>query len=170
MTKAIVSKLSVGDKVGRLTILEIIPGSRTRRDPKLTIHKKVKCICDCGIECVKHYGHVRTKKTISCGCFRVELNTTHGLAHIPEYSAWEHVKGRCLNSRDKEYKNYGGRGITICDRWKGSFKNFFDDMKSRPSETHSIDRINNDGNYEPSNCKWSTPKEQANNRRRRTPC
>lgn len=94
----------------------------------------------------------------------------HSRRYTPEYVAWEHMKQRCNNKKHPAFHHYGGRGITVCERWANSFENFFDDMGERPSPKHSLDRYpNNDGNYEPSNCRWATDKEQVNNRRLTTP-
>jgi hypothetical protein len=83
----------------------------------------------------------------------------------PEYRCWQHIKTRCLNPKVREFKNYGGRGITVCDRWRESFEAFYADTGPRPSDKHSIDRFpNKDGNYEPGNCRWATQKEQQRNR------
>lgn len=94
----------------------------------------------------------------------------HGQANrkrtTPEYSAWLHMKDRCLNPKNKMFSNYGGRGISVCERWINSFQFFFEDMGKKPTSKHSIDRIDNDGNYEPSNCRWATYKTQLRNNRR----
>ena len=90
--------------------------------------------------------------------------TTHGMSITPEHKAWKNMKQRCLNPNNKRYSDYGGRGITICDRWL-NLDNFLADMGSRPTAKHSLDRIDNDGDYQKDNCKWSTRVEQENNKR-----
>lgn len=124
------------------------------------------CKCTCNNTLLVSSCNLSTGKTKSCGCLNMERIVTHGLSGSPEYTAWEGIIQRCTNPNVKNYYNYGGRGISVCDRWLKSFENFYADMGPRPSDDHSIDRYpNNDGNYEPGNCKWSTSKEQLNNRR-----
>jgi hypothetical protein len=128
------------------------------------------CVCDCGKEIVVNGSHLRTGNTRSCGCFQSDMSAqrlrTHGMKGTPEYNTWRAMMKRCNNPNDKAYKYYGGRGINVCERWR-RFENFISDMGKRPTIDHSLDRIDNDGNYEPTNCKWATPKEQALNRRNR---
>ena len=99
---------------------------------------------------------------------RNEMNYSHGMYRTPEYKAWAQMKDRCFNPNHKRYSDYGGRGITVCDRWLNS-KHFLADMGSRPTAEHSLDRIDNDGNYCPDNCRWATKTEQENNKRNNKP-
>jgi len=95
----------------------------------------------------------------------IKRRVPHKDSQTPEYASWEHMKDRCYNQNCNRYYLYGGRGIKVCERWRNSYVAFLKDMGRKPSHIHSIDRLDTNGNYEPSNCKWSTPKEQANNRR-----
>ena len=99
---------------------------------------------------------------------RNEMYYTHGLSKTPEYKAWYSMKQRCFNLNDKKYPDYGGRGITVCDRWL-NLDNFLADMGSRPTAKHSLDRIDNDSDYSPKNCRWATKTEQENNKRTNKP-
>lgn len=129
------------------------------------------CICACGNNAVAVGYLLRTSAAKSCGCMRATILATHAIKHrlsdTPEHYIWRGMKQRCYNPNNKSFKNYGGRGITICDRWQNSFENFLADMGKKPSPTHSIDRVNNDGNYEPANCRWATNQEQSDNKRTR---
>lgn len=100
-------------------------------------------------------------------CYNIFMRIRHGKSGTPEYTAWCRMRQRVMDRNSRDYKDYGGRGIKICSRWLESFQYFYDDMGDKPTFSHSLDRIDNDGNYEPSNCKWSTKTEQALNRRPR---
>jgi hypothetical protein len=129
------------------------------------------CQCDCGGQVVTGGYKLRSGQTQSCGCLHKEviskiysdLKKSHGMSYTSEYKSWSQMIDRCERTTHEAYHRYGGRGIKVCDAWRNSFEAFFADMGERP-KGHSIDRINNDGDYEPSNCKWSTPKQQSNNR------
>ena len=150
----------VGQKYGRLTVIERI-GSKTG---KTYWH----CVCDCGGTKNATAGDMRFGRTLSCGCLRKEslskISKTHGMTKSRIYQCWSDMMTRCRNSKDKHYKWYGARGIMICEKWL-SFDGFYEDMQDGYADDLTLDRIDVDGNYEKSNCKWSTVQEQCDNRR-----
>ena len=164
------SKINItnGDKFGRLTILK-----ETDRGK----HNKIRylCLCDCGVECIKLRGSIISGCTISCGCYQrestakrfKEINKTHGLTSHPLFNVWRSMKKRCYLKSHEAYVNYGGRGITVCDEWYDDFKAFHDwCIANGWQKGLEVDRYpNNDGNYEPSNCRITTTKKNNNNKR-----
>lgn len=152
--------LKVGDLFGNWTLL------------KKSSNATWLCRCKCGVEKLVRQDSLATGTSKSCGCESGVLASKklkkhgHATGYSPEYRAWHHMRERCYNKNDKRYDDYGGRGIVVCDRWMESFENFLADMGLRPSKEYSLDRFpNNDGNYEPSNCRWATRLQQMNGRR-----
>ena len=163
--------MTVGQVYNRWTVLELIP-----KDPgPPVIITRARCQCECGTVSVVFRCHFVSGASKSCGCWNKEYasaratarNFKHGHTvrgkHSREWNSWMAMHERCRDPNSINYKNYGGRGISVCARW-ADFNNFLSDMGPRPPG-HSLDRINNEGSYEPSNCKWSTWVEQNNNRR-----
>ena len=152
-----------GDVIGRLTVLHCVGV----KGPKNAIWL---CRCSCGETCNATTTSLRLS-TRSCGCMKRESDRNrfrkHGMDRTPEHMAWMAMNRRVRNKNQKYYHLYGGRGISICERWSGEcgFSNFLADMGKKPSQSHSLDRINVNGNYEPSNCRWATSAEQARNKR-----
>ena len=163
MSKSIIK---TGDKFNFLTAIKFV--ELRRNSQQFWLFK-----CDCGKEKVISVGNVKMGATKSCGCLHKDMAkktmkktmTIHGRHGTKSYNSWQAMKDRCLNKNNPDYKNWGGRGIKVCDNWM-KFENFYQDMGDRPV-SKSLDRKDNDGNYCKSNCRWATPKQQASNRRKR---
>lgn len=130
-------------------------------------HRKLSCVCDCGGSKEVFYTSLQQGSTKSCGCLhkeKMKSNAKHGKKGTPVYQSWQHMKSRCLNPNDKNFKWYGKRGVTVCDRWL-EFCKFYDDMGD-PPEGFTIDRTDVNGDYNKDNCTWASRKEQSLNTRR----
>lgn len=150
----------VGNKFGMITVTE-------KTDKYSGTHRLWLCSCECGGTAFATMSDLRSGRRRSCGCLKKTARVTNG-AHVggkrmPEYGIWASMKERCSNPNQKSYARYGGRGIRVCPEWQ-DFSQFIRDMGPRPSSEHTIERENNDGNYEPSNCRWEPMSVQANNK------
>lgn len=135
-------------------------------------HLRWDCVCDCGQARTINSSHLKTGHTVSCGCMASETTAArnvstakHGMWKSPEFGIWTSMIKRCYNPKAKRFSDYGGRGITVCDEWRASFKAFYDHIGPRPSASHSVDRIRNEEGYAPGNVRWATDTEQNNNKR-----
>ena len=151
--------VEVGDTYGSLTIVKEVDRRRQKR--------RFEVQCTCGRKSIVTLGHLRTGHTTSCGCLKLAVlaqrSTRHGKYGTRTYDAWASMMQRCYNPNKRQFKDWGGRGIVVCDAWH-DFAAFYADMGD-PAPRLSLDRIDNDGNYEPGNCRWATASQQAYNRR-----
>jgi hypothetical protein len=149
----------VGMKFGRWTAIN--------KEPNKGKYICYRFRCECGTESVLTLSSVKSGNSLSCGCYQKELaslrRTSHGKSATPTYAAWNTMRQRCSNPNNGKFKNYGARGITVCDRWN-TFENFLEDMGERPHGL-TLDRINNSLGYFKGNCRWASQQDQQNNRR-----
>lgn len=156
-----------GIRFGRLSVLS--------RAESPDYHTRWLCLCDCGNKKIARGATLKNGKTSSCGCYRREhssiINKTHGEtsggSFTPEYVSYSRMKDRCFNKNHRQFKDYGGRGITVCDEWISDFPAFLKAMGRKPTQKHTIERVNNDLGYEPGNCRWATRAEQNLNKRKK---
>lgn len=161
-------RLEEGARFGRLTVTGDL-GIRLAKSGKYRKHY-YSCVCDCGTTVETQRGQLLRGIVRSCGClFKEQLlarNTTHGRSSTKLFKVWQGVISRCEIQTASNYPNYGGRGISVCPRWRKSFEAFLTDMGDRPTPKHTLERVNTNGNYEPSNCRWATRLEQSLTSRR----
>lgn len=152
-----------GQRFGRLVALRQGPSDQSPSRPHITW----ECICDCGEVTIARLNNLRSGRAVSCGCIKKngDHKRRHGMTGTPEYMTWHRMKKRCTDPLHPDFQLYGGRGISVCDEWMASFESFFAHMGNRPSDDHSIERLDVNGNYEPKNCVWADDKVQSRNRR-----